>query len=241
MSREYTKLEINYDLVGIAFDKIDEVTIPVNVPHPPFKLIHGDPAGIRLPAYFAWDLERSAIILAEMSIKSAGNYYKGMEAPSDCVSYSVGAILTAFSAIEAYINETITIHTKHNRKKGELILSWRKYKKLHLMARLELLMGDMGIDFSFGAEPFWSVKKLYAMRNALVHHEGGDNVSGATGFYPKEKLKDIARIIKSNYIDDEKVPYNWQTHALTPNGAVWAVNTMLEVVNLIEVELERYE
>ncbi|MNY67246.1 hypothetical protein D3C86_2047960 [compost metagenome] len=79
---------------------------------------------------------------------------------------------------------------------------------------------------------------MFTVRNSIVHHEGKDGVVASDGYYRVKSLKQVVRKIKSPYVDDQKSPYHWFTHILTPNGTVWATNTMLEIIKVINDELD---
>lgn len=238
MKKPTSLLKIRYELLNIRNGVYDKDIKPTEPPHPPVKIFKGDSSKILLPAYLAWDMRTSTIRLAENALIESGGYTKGFEAPEDSIAYSTGAILTAFATIEAYVNETITIHAEHNRRKGPLKLFRRGYMEQSILTRFESLFIVLGIDVDWSKEPYQSLKLLYAVRNALVHHEGEDSVIAAKGFYPKKSLKDVINKINSPYIDDRKSPHHWHTHVLTPNGAVWATNTMLKITQIIDNELD---
>lgn len=232
-------LEIRYDLVGGALDKLSDITIPEEPPHPPVKIISGDPNKMWLPAHLAADLEWYTVLLAELALEKRGGYENGNEVPADCAAISVSTILSATSTLEAYVNETITIHAKHNRRKGSLDLFVQGFMEQSILTRLESLFIALGIGkIDWGKQPYQSLKLLFMVRNALVHHEGKDDVVVSEGYYPKKALKSLVGHIKSLYRDDDLSPYHWYTHISTPNGAVWATNTMLEIVDIINNELD---
>ena len=233
-------IKIRYDLISPWRDvHAGSSSIPTEPPHPPVKIFHGDPAQIILPAYLAWDLQTSTILLAERALENGGDYAKGLEAPEVCVAYSTGAILSAFTTLEAYVNETITIHATHNRRRGPLKLFKKGLMEQSILTRLESLFLILEIEVDWSKEPYQSLRLLHVVRNALVHHEGGVNVSAASGFFPKKALKDVVKKIKSPYVNDQLSPYHWHTHVLTPNGAVWATNVMIEIISLIDTELDK--
>lgn len=239
MSNSTALLKIRYDLMGAWKSIHASSSDPNEPPHPPVKIIEGDPAQMFLPAYLAWDIQTSAIHLAELALSKRGGYESGNEAPEESVACSTGAILAAFNAIETYINETITIHAQHNRRRGPVQLFRRGHMEQSILTRIESLFLALNIDIDWSREPFQSLKLLYTARNALVHHEGEDDVIVSKGFFPKKALKEVIKKIRSPYIDDAKSPYHWHTHVLTPNGAVWAVNVMIQIVDLIDTELDK--
>lgn len=232
-------LEIRYDLVGEALERLSDITIPKEPPRPPVKIIHGDPNKIWLPVHLATDLEWYTVLLAELAVEKRGGYESGHEVPADCAAISVSTILTATSTLEAYVNETITIHAKHNRRKGSLDLFIPGFMEQSILTRLESLFIALGIGkIDWGKQPYQSLKLLFMVRNALVHHEGKDDVVAAEGYYPKKAFKALIGHIKSPYKDDDLSPYHWYTHISTPNGAIWATNVMLEIVDIINNELD---
>lgn len=232
---------IRYDLISQWRAIHGPDIVPKEPPHPPVKVFKGDASQIILPAYLAWDLQTSTILLTEAALEKRGGYEEGLEAPEASVAYSTGAILSAFATIEAYINETITIHAGHNRRGGPLTLFREDFMEQSILTRIESLFLVLDIEVDWSRGPYQSLKLLSIVRNALVHHEGGVDVIVANGFFPKKALKEVVRKIKSPYIDDPYSPYHWHTHILTPNGAVWATNIMIEVIHLIDSELDRVE
>ncbi len=232
-------LEIRYDLVGGALKRLSNIEVPKEPPHPPVKIEQGGPNLIWLPAHLAYDLEWYTVLLAELAMEKRGGYESGHEVPADCAAISISAILSATSTLEAYVNETITIHAKHNRRKGSLDLFRQGFMEQSILTRLESLFTALGIGkIDWGEQPYQSLKLLFMVRNALVHHEGKDHVVAAEGYYPKKAFKSLIGHIKSPYKDDDLSPYHWYTHISTPNGAVWATNAMLEIVYIINTELD---
>ena len=233
-------IKIRYELISPWRAVHNESSkIPTGPPHPPVKIIEGDPSQIILPAYLAWDLQTATILLTEKALESSGDYTKGFEAPEVSVAFSTGAILSAFTTLEAYVNDTITIHATHNRRRGPLKIFEKGLMEQSILTRLESLFLILDIDVDWSKEPYQSLRLLNVVRNALVHHEGGVNVSAAYGFFPKKALKDVVRKIRSPYTNDPLSPYHWHTHILTPNGAVWATNVMIEIISLIDTELDK--
>ncbi len=231
-------LRINYDLLEISTTRLSESTIPKSPPHPRATITHGNPTHITMPTYFAYDLIRSATLLTELAIDSSGEYQQGNEAPQDCIALSTGAIVTSFAAFEGFVNETITVHAKHNRRKGSLELFEDALFEQKILTRCKSLLIAFGVRVSWDIEPYQSLSMLYRVRNSIVHHEGDAGVSFSDGYHPKKVLRSLKTKIKSPYQDNPLNPYDWHVHALTPNGAVWSLNTVLAAISIIELELD---
>lgn len=230
-------LDLRLDLVG-SMTRLAEITVPSESPHPPVKIEVGDPNMMFVPAHLAYDLQWHTVLLAELAIDKKGRYEEGIEVPADCAAISTSTILMATSTIETYLNETISIHSKHNRRRGAIELFEKGLMEQTILTRLESVFRELGIEVDWSKEPFQSLKLLFTVRNSIVHHEGKDRVVVAKGYYRVNALKAVVAKIKSPYEDDPQSPYHWFTHVLTPNGAVWETNTMLEIVSLIDAELD---
>ena len=236
-----TRPSISYDRLGKFFTRIDESIAPSQPPFPPVRVTKGNLSNlsdVSLAIYLAEDILRYAVFLAEKAFETRGGYLEGLEAPESSVAYSTSAIVLSFTAFETFLNETININSKRNIKRGDLNLFTKAYMEQRLLTRFESLMLAFGLKVNWGVEPYQSLELLHTVRNSIIHHGEKDHATAAEGFFPAKKLKSLAVKIESPYVDEE-APHHWYTHALTPNGAVWAVNTVLDVFNLIYTELDR--
>ena len=238
ISDESPKASIRHDLLGSFARKIDESIVPSETPFPPVRLTKGNLSDVSVAIYLAEDILRYAVFLAEKAFETRGGYLEGLEAPGSSVAYSTSAIVLSFTAFETFLNETININSKHNIKRGDLNLFTKAYMEQRLLTRFESLMLAFGLKVNWGVEPYQSLELLHTVRNSIIHHGEKDHATAAEGFFPAKKLKALAVKIESPYVDEE-APHHWYTHALTPNGAVWAVNTVLEIFDLINTELKR--
>lgn len=230
-------LSINHDLTN-RLARLVNPTEPNEPPFPPVKFEGKIVAEVFVPVHLAYDLQLYTVLLAEMATDRKGRYEEGIEIPANCAAISTSAILTATSTIETYLNETISIHAKHNRRRGAIQLFEKGLMEQSILTRLESVFRELGILVDWSREPYESLKLLFTVRNSIVHHEGRDKVDVSKGYYRTRSLKNAVAKIKSPYKDDSQSPYHWYTHILTPNGAVWATNTMLEIINLIDTELD---
>ena len=226
-----------------TIESLKDESVPDCPPHPGMLCLSEDAEErkrvydeSRIPGSLAYDLIRSAIHLMELSKDRQGKYAEGYEIPESCHAASIGAIVVSCAAIEALMNE-LMIEAGAASNSNPIVQAKCKLLDLSIglspEKRLEAISAIFGKCIKWSEDPYQSLRYLFSVRKHILHHET-KWVPPSEGFWPSKKLRELARIIHTPYPLDSEPSLHWNQHILTPNGAMWAVHVMSEVVTEIE-------
>lgn len=146
----------------------------------------------------------------------------------DVLGYSVGCVVLAAAALEAYVNELFADRDKHFSAHDQAILNllWEEYERKSLVDKFDLALRlRTGTALDRGATTTQAIERLISLRNALVHFKPEWFDEQAEHVRLSEKLKDY--VGRSAWLRNEPLfPRAWATHATTS----WAVSSVVEFV-----------
>ena len=159
------------DIVSNIKLSLAEINITVIVPNGTAILLSA--------SYKAW--QQAKHIRTKNNIDETGEFLTVQDS-MDYQENVVIAIITAFAALEAFINEMIPEDACYEDKNDEIVICKNKHqieKNMSVLEKLDkVLPAVLNTNSPKGIEPLWSkFKKLKDVRNRIIHMSSADRVS----------------------------------------------------------------